>query len=84
MSVGIWKGQPVLDLNYEEDSACEVDGNVVKAATGELVDLSFTAEQRLFSAEALDGLLRLADKGLAEIFAKQKECLPERLTFNGE
>jgi ribonuclease PH len=84
VSVGIWKGQPVLDLNYEEDSACEVDGNVVKAATGDLVDLSFTAEQRLFNADALGGLLALADKGLVEIFAKQKECLPERLAFIGE
>ncbi len=82
VSVGLIDGEPVLDLDYAEDSSCEVDGNVVKTSTGELVDLSFTAEQRSFSNEDLASLLGMADKGLDVIFAEQAKHLPQRLEFS--
>ncbi|MCD6282790.1 ribonuclease PH [bacterium] len=82
VSVGLRNGEPLLDLDYKEDSSCEVDGNVVKTSTGELVDLSFTAEHRCFSQDELSALLKLADVGLASIFAEQAKLLPERLEYS--
>jgi len=82
VSVGLRSGEPLLDLDYQEDSSCEVDGNVVKTSTGELVDISFTAEHRCFSQEELLVLLKLADEGLASIFTEQAKHLPERLEYS--
>ena len=75
VSVGIVGGQPRLDLNYLEDSAAHTDMNCVAAADGRFIELQGTAEQEPFSREEMEQLLKLADKGLGELFAKQREAL---------
>jgi ribonuclease PH len=75
VSVGIVGGQPRLDLNYLEDSAAHTDMNCVAAEDGRFIELQGTAEQEPFSREEMDALLALADKGLAQLFAAQKEAL---------
>jgi ribonuclease PH len=71
VSVGIVGGMPVLDLEYEEDSAAEVDMNVVMTGSGRLIELQATAETAPFSREALGQLLDLAHTGLAQLNASQ-------------
>jgi len=75
VSVGVVDGQPLLDLDYEEDSRAEVDGNVVMSATGKLVEVQFTAEGQPFDRAMLDTLLDLAEKGIKELLAIQQEVL---------
>jgi ribonuclease PH len=75
VSVGIVGGQPRLDLNYLEDSAAHTDMNCVAAEDGRFIELQGTAEQEPFSREEMDALLSLADKGLAQLFAAQKQAL---------
>ena len=74
VSVGIVDGQPLLDLDYSEDSTAEVDMNVVMTGAGELVEVQATAEQAPFSRELLDELLELAAGGIEEIAAAQREA----------
>ena len=74
-SVGIVAGMPLLDLAYEEDSAAEVDMNVVKTSGGKFIELQGTAETEPFDRAQLDALLSLADKGIDELIAKQKEIV---------
>ncbi len=81
VSVGLMNGEPVLDLAYEEDSTCDVDGNVVKLANGQLVETSFTAERGSYNADDLAKLLKFADAGLEVVLAEQLKHLPERLQF---
>ena len=71
VSVGVWEGEPILDLDYAEDSTAEVDMNVVMTGTGNLVELQATAEKNTFSRETLDRLLDLAASGIEEITAEQ-------------
>ena len=68
-------GRPVLDLPYEEDSRAEVDLNVVATESGHYVELQGTAEQEPFDRAALDAMLALADKGIAELIAFQRATL---------
>jgi ribonuclease PH len=75
VSVGVYKGVPVLDLDYPEDSACETDMNVVMTAAGRFVEVQGTAEGEPFSREQMDALLALAGKGITELVAKQKAVL---------
>ena len=75
VSVGVYKGVPVLDLDYPEDSACETDMNVVMTAAGRFVEVQGTAEGEPFSREQMDALLALAGKGIGELVAKQKTAL---------
>ena len=75
VSVGIVGGQPRLDLNYLEDSAAHTDMNCVAADDGRFIELQGTAEQEPFSREEMATLLGLADKGLAELFAAQRQAL---------
>ncbi len=75
VSVGIVDGQPVLDLDYAEDSACDTDMNVVMTSAGGMVELQGTAEGAPFTRAELDELLKLADKGIREIIAAQKAAL---------
>jgi ribonuclease PH len=75
ISVGIVGGTPVLDLNYEEDSNCDTDMNVVMTGVGGMVELQGTAEGAPFSRAELDALLALAQKGVNEIVAAQKIAL---------
>jgi ribonuclease PH len=74
-SVGIVKNTPLLDLAYEEDSAAEVDMNVVKTGGGKFIEVQGTAETEPFDRAALDTLLSLADKGIAELVEKQRELV---------
>ena len=71
LSVGIISGQVLLDLDYEEDFAAEVDMNVVGNAVGELLEVQGTAEKRPFTPAQLAAMVGLAQKGLAELYAKQ-------------
>jgi ribonuclease PH len=75
VSVGMVEGRPILDLDYVEDSAAEVDMNVVRTDDGRYLELQGTAEAEPFSREQLDGLLGLADKGIDELQAAQREVL---------
>ena len=74
-SVGIVKNTPLLDLAYEEDSAAEVDMNVVKTGSGMFIEVQGTAETAPFDRASLDTLLALADKGIAELVAKQRDIV---------
>lgn len=74
VSVGIVDGEPVLDLDYEEDSAAETDMNVVMTGSGELVEVQATAEREPFARDVLDRLLDLAAGGIDELTAVQREA----------
>ena len=75
ISCGVWNGTPVLDLDYEEDSKAETDGNFVVTGTGGIVEVQATAEGAPFSEAELTALLGLARKGTNELFAKQREAI---------
>jgi len=75
VSVGIYNGLPVLDLDYAEDSACDTDMNVVMNDGGGFIELQGTAEGHAFRKDELDRLLQLADAGVAQLLAKQREAL---------
>ena len=74
-SVGIVQQTPLLDLAYEEDSTAEVDMNVVKTSGGKFIELQGTAETEPFDREQLNTLLSLAEKGIDELIAKQREIV---------
>ena len=75
ISVGIYQGQPVLDLDYAEDSNCDTDMNVVMNDGGGFIELQGTAEGHAFRREELDALLALAGKGVGELVAMQRAAL---------
>jgi ribonuclease PH len=75
VSVGIWQGTPVLDLDYREDSGCDTDMNVVMNDGGGFIELQGTAEGHAFRREELDTLLELAGKGVADLIALQRAAL---------
>jgi ribonuclease PH len=75
VSVGVIRGTPMLDLCYEEDSAAEVDFNVVMTGADQFVEVQGTAEREPFSQATLDELLRLARKGIEELFEIQRNAL---------
>jgi ribonuclease PH len=74
-SVGIVAGMPLLDLAYEEDSQADVDMNIVKTGDGRFIEIQGTAEAEPFDADALSGLLELADRGITDLIAKQREIV---------
>jgi ribonuclease PH len=75
VSVGVYQGTPVLDLDYAEDSACDTDMNVVMTGSGGFVELQGTAEGAPFSRAEMDGLVTLAERGIRELFAVQRAAL---------
>ncbi|HET9190145.1 MAG TPA: ribonuclease PH [Rudaea sp.] len=75
VSVGVYQGLPVLDLDYAEDSACDTDMNVVMNDGGGFIELQGTAEGHAFRRQELDALLGLAQKGIGELLHKQREAL---------
>jgi ribonuclease PH len=75
VSVGIVGGEPILDLDYSEDSAAEVDFNVVRLGGGGLVEVQGTGEGGTFTRAQLDGLLDLAWTGIDALGRLQRECL---------
>jgi ribonuclease PH len=78
ISVGVVKGQPLLDLNYAEDSTAEVDMNVVMTGSGEFVEVQGTAEQTPFSRAHLDALLALAEQGIRRLVDLQRQARAAR------
>jgi ribonuclease PH len=75
ISVGIYQGVPVLDLDYAEDSACDTDMNVVMTGEGGIIEVQGTAEGAAFSRAELDQLLSLAESGIKELVQLQKAAL---------
>ncbi len=75
VSAGIYRGTPVLDLDYAEDSDCDTDMNVVMNDGGGFIELQGTAEGHAFRRDELDALLALAEKGCGELFAAQQAAL---------
>ena len=75
VSVGLYQGAPVLDLDYPEDSACQTDMNVVMTGDGRFVEIQGTAEGEPFARAQMDALLALAGKGIAELIARQRAAL---------
>ena len=75
VSVGLWKGVPVLDLDYAEDSDCDTDMNVVMNDGGGFIEVQGTAEGHAFRREELNALLDLAGQGVAELVAAQRAAL---------
>jgi len=75
VSVGIFQGTPVLDLDYPEDSACGCDMNVVMTGAGNFVEVQGTAEGATFGRAELDQLIGLAERGIRELIAQQKKAL---------
>ncbi|HJR14834.1 MAG TPA: ribonuclease PH [Rhodanobacteraceae bacterium] len=75
ISVGVYQGVPVLDLDYAEDSRCDTDMNVVMNDGGGFIELQGTAEGHAFRREELDALLALAQKGIGELVEAQRAAL---------
>ena len=75
VSTGIVDNKPLLDLDYNEDSAAEVDANFVMTATNQISEVQVTGEEFLFGDSQLNEMLDLAKKGIGEIIEKQKETL---------
>lgn len=77
VSVGVYKGTPVLDLDYDEDSNADTDMNIVMDANGGYIEIQGTAEEAPFNAEALNEMLQLANKGIADLIRVQKMALAQ-------
>ncbi len=75
VSVGIYQGTPILDLDYAEDSNAETDMNVVMNDGGAFIEVQGTAEGHAFRREELDAMLALAESGIKDLMAKQREAL---------
>jgi len=78
VSVGIVQGVPLLDLDYNEDSGCDTDMNVVMTGLGGFVEVQGTAEGEAFSRAEMDRLLALASKGIGELVAAQRAALAQK------
>lgn len=77
VSVGIYQGQAILDLDYEEDSNAETDMNIVMSEAGEFIEIQGTAEKRTFSEEELSAMLALAKDGIGDLISRQKQALAD-------
>jgi ribonuclease PH len=75
ISVGIYQGVPVLDLDYAEDSACDTDMNIVMTGKGGMIEVQGTAEGAPFSRAELEALLNLAEAGIEELSSLQRKVL---------
>ena len=75
VSVGVYQGTPVLDLDYAEDSACGCDMNVVMTGSGNFVEVQGTAEGETFGRRQLDELVGLAERGIRELIGHQRRSL---------
>lgn len=71
VSCGIYAGQPLLDLDYPEDSEAGVDGNFIMMGDGQLIEIQMSAEGATFSRDQMNSLMNLAEKGVAELAAAQ-------------
>ena len=80
-SVGVIGGTALLDLAYEEDSRADVDMNVIKTSAGQFIEIQGTAETQPFSRAQLDDLLALADTGITQLVACQREVIGKILKY---
>ncbi len=77
VSVGVYRGQPVLDLDYAEDVEAETDMNVVMNDAGGFIEIQGTAEGHAFRRDELDSMLSLAEQGIRQLVIKQQEVLAQ-------
>ncbi len=77
VSVGMWKGVPVLDLDYAEDSTAETDMNIVMTQAGGFIELQGTGEDGDFSKAQLDSMVSLAERGIQDLFNLQQQALTD-------
>lgn len=86
VSVGIVEDELLLDLNYLEDSSAQVDMNVVMTGTGKLVEIQGTAEQNPFTKDQMHAMMQLAESGIQELIAIQRQVLTQDLAehFKGQ
>ena len=75
ISVGVYQGKPILDLDYQEDSSCDTDMNVVMTGDRGLVEVQGTAEGLTFSRQELDAMLDMAQRGIQKLITRQKDTL---------
>jgi ribonuclease PH len=75
VSCGIYAGQPILDLDYPEDSEAGVDGNFIMTGSKRLIEVQMSAEGATFSRDQMDTLLDLAEQGVETLVAKQREAI---------
>jgi len=75
VSVGVYQGQPVLDLDYAEDSTCDTDMNVVMTEGGGMIEIQGTAEGAPFSRSEMQSMLDLAQRGIGQLVAAQRAAL---------
>ncbi len=73
ISCGIYAGQPVLDLDYPEDSEAGVDGNFIMTGSKQLIEVQMSAEGSTYSRDQMNQLMDLAEKGVSELVAIQKD-----------
>jgi ribonuclease PH len=79
VSVGIVQGEPVLDLDYGEDSGCDTDMNVVMTGSGGFVEIQGTAERAPFSRDEMSRLLDHASRGISQLIAAQRSALAKSI-----
>ena len=77
ISVGVFQGQPVLDLDYIEDSGCDTDMNIVMTASGGFVEIQGTAEGETFDRATMDAMLSLAHDGINVLISMQNTALAQ-------
>ena len=77
VSVGVYQGQPVLDLDYPEDSSADTDMNIVMGEDGGLIEVQGTAEGATFDRATLNKMLDLAERGISELFSAQRQALAQ-------
>jgi len=75
ISCGIYAGQSIMDLDYPEDSEAGVDGNFIMSASGRLIEVQMSAEGATFSRDQMNQLMDLAEKGVGELAALQREAV---------
>ncbi len=78
VSVGMVEGEPLLDLDYDEDARADLDMNLVQTEKGQIVEIQATAERKTFSRKDLSKLMSMADKGIQELIQIQKEVLKKK------
>jgi len=77
VSVGIYQGRPILDLDYAEDATAETDMNLVMTEHGEFIEVQGTAEAAPFSISEMNAMPAIGQKGIEELIAHQKKCLED-------
>ena len=75
LSCGIYQGLPVADLDYDEDSVADTDGNFVMTGSGSIVEIQATAEGAAFGEDEFASLMKLAKNGIAELVLLQKKAV---------